>query len=143
MPETFEFSSDIARIDRPRVHAWLSGYAYWARGRSREVQEAAIDGSRNYGIYRRSTAEQVAYARVVTDGVTFAWLCDVYVDKSARGLGIGTGLVEYVCEDLENMNLTRVLLCTVDAHWLYRKFGFEPIIAPELWMIKDSGLSHA
>ncbi len=52
-----------------------------------------MDASRNFGIYRTDSREQVAYARVITDGATFAYLCDVYVDRSVRGGGVGTAAV--------------------------------------------------
>ena len=133
LPEGFEFSSETSRIDRAQVHAWLSQEAYWALGRTRETQDAAIDGSRNYGVYS-STGVQVAYARVVTDGVTFAWLCDVFVDRGVRGRGVGVALVGAVCADLGGFNVTRIALSTGDAHDLYRRFGFEPLPSPERWM---------
>ena len=72
MPRDLDFSTDPARLDRERVHRWLSEHAYWALGRPRETQDAAIDGSMNFGVYDRGSGEQLAYARVVTDGVTFA-----------------------------------------------------------------------
>lgn len=133
LPDGFEISSETSRIDRAQVHAWLSREAYWALGRTRETQDAAIDGSRNYGVYA-DTGVQVAYARVVTDGVTFAWLCDVFVDASMRGQGIGVALVDAVCADLGGLNLKRIALSTGDAHDLYRRFGFEPLPHPERWM---------
>lgn len=52
----YTFSADSTRIDRTRVHRWLSEQAYWAIGRARDVQEAAIDGSRNYGVCGTRTA---------------------------------------------------------------------------------------
>ena len=58
-PQGFEFSSDDDRMDRARIHTWLSTEAYWALGRSRSQQDAAIDGSRNFGVFRTS-GEQVA-----------------------------------------------------------------------------------
>ncbi|MFE0739524.1 GNAT family N-acetyltransferase, partial [Streptomyces sp. NPDC058855] len=89
LPEGYELSVDPDRIDVGRVHQWLSTDAYWAIGRPREKQESAIAGSLNFGVYEAGSGEQVAYARVVTDRSTFAWLCDVYVDRSARGKGLG------------------------------------------------------
>ncbi len=71
---------------------------------------------------------------MVTDSATFAWLCDVFVDASVRGLGIGSALVAGVCADLEPLKLRRVLLATGDAHGVYAKFGFEPLPNPERWM---------
>jgi GNAT superfamily N-acetyltransferase len=132
----FEFSSDPARLDVDLVHRWLSEHAYWALGRSRQVQDAAIAGSRNYGLYDATTARQVGYARVVTDGATFAWVCDVFVDPEQRGRGLGVQLVEGVFADLEPLGIKRVLLKTNDAHGLYERFGFDVLGDPELWMIR-------
>ncbi|WP_200921668.1 GNAT family N-acetyltransferase [Agromyces sp. Leaf222] len=136
MQPGFRFSADPDDLDRERVHRWLSTDAYWALGRPRERQEAAIDGSRNYGVFDEASGAQVAYARVVTDGATFAWLCDVYVDPSARGNGVGVGLIEGVVADLEPLGLRRMMLATADAHGLYAKFGFEPIAEPARWMVR-------
>lgn len=136
MPSSYTFSNDTARIDRDRVHSWLSEQSYWANGRAREVQDAAIDGSRNYGVWD-SSGMQVAYARVVTDAVTFAWLCDVFVDEEARGNGIGKMLVEGVISDLQPLGLTRMLLATADAHGLYAQYGFAPSEDPTRYMIKQ------
>ena len=69
----------------------------------------------------------MAYARVVTDLVTFAWLCDVFVDSGVRGRGVGVALMNNVCLLLEDLNLKRVVLATGDAHGLYEKFGFESL----------------
>ena len=130
------FSADSSRIDRDRVHRWLSEQAYWAMGRPREVQEAAIDASRNYGVWN-ADGEQVAYARVVTDGVTFAWLCDVFVAQDARGGGVGKLLVEGVIADLEPLPVRRIMLATADAHGLYAQYGFAPSDDPNRYMIKN------
>lgn len=129
------FSADSSRIDRDRVHRWLSEQAYWAMGRPREVQEAAIDASRNYGVWN-ADGEQVAYARVVTDGVTFAWLCDVFVAQEARGSGVGKMLVEGVIADLDPLPVRRIMLATADAHGLYVQYGFAPSDDPNRYMIK-------
>ena len=87
LAEGYEISTDADRIDAERVHRWLSTDAYWAIGRPREKQDAAIAGSLNFGVYETVSGQQVAYARVITDRATFAWLCDVYVDPSVRDLG--------------------------------------------------------
>lgn len=136
MVSGFTFSTDSSRIDRAQVHAWLSEQAYWAKGRAREVQDAAIDGSRNYSVWSAEGA-QVAYARVVTDSATFAWLCDVFVDESARGHGVGKMLVEGVIADLQPLPVTRILLATADAHGLYAQYGFAPSEDPNRYMIKQ------
>jgi GNAT superfamily N-acetyltransferase len=134
LAEGYEISTDPARIDVERVHRWLSTDAYWALGRSRDKQERAIARSLNFGVYEVVSGHQVAFARVVTDLASFAWLCDVYVDREARGKGIGTALVGAVREHLRPYDLKRVLLATHDAHGVYEKLGFRPLERPDQWM---------
>lgn len=136
MTTSYVFANDTARIDRARVHAWLSEESYWAAGRARTVQDAAIDASRNYGVWDEATGEQLAYARVVTDGITFAWLCDVFVSSQARGNGIGKMLVQGIIADLEPLGLKRMLLATADAQGLYAQYGFAPSEDPNRYMIR-------
>ncbi|MGW0612475.1 GNAT family N-acetyltransferase [Streptomyces sp. NPDC002788] len=134
LPEGYEISTDPGRIDRERVHHWLSTDAYWALGRPRETQDRAIEGSLNFGVYQTASREQVAYARVITDRATFGWLCDVYVDPSVRGKGVGGALVAAVRDELREYGVRRVLLATHDAHGVYAQHGFAALERPEDWM---------
>ncbi|MHC3471994.1 GNAT family N-acetyltransferase [Streptomyces sp. 7R007] len=134
LPEGYEISTDPDRLDADRVHRWLSGDAYWALGRPREKHDRAVAGSLNFGVYDTASGEQVAYARIVTDRATFAWLCDVYVDPSVRGKGVGTAMVAAVREHLRPYGLRRILLATADAHGVYARLGFAPLAQPDLWM---------
>ncbi|MEH1123738.1 GNAT family N-acetyltransferase [Micromonospora sp. CPCC 206061] len=133
----YELSTDPARLDVDRVHRWLSTDAYWALDRPRDVVERAVAGSLVFGVYRAGDGEQVAFARTVTDEATFAWLCDVYVDRSARGNGLGTWLVSCVRDHLAAAGVRRILLATLDAHGVYEKLGFTPIVEPGRWMELD------
>lgn len=133
---TYVFSADPERVDRALVHRWLSEEAYWAKGRPREKHDAAMAASRNYGVYDSDTGRQVAYARVVTDGVFFAWLCDVFVDADLRGRGIGARLIDGVMAELDGLRIRRVLLATADAQGVYRPFGFDELSGPLAWMIR-------
>ncbi|MGD3112848.1 GNAT family N-acetyltransferase [Streptomyces sp. YGL11-2] len=130
----YELSMDPDRLDVALVHRWLSTEAFWALGRSRETVEQSIRGSVNFGIYDTAGC-QVAYARVVTDRATFAWLCDVYVAPAHRGKGLGTRLAGAVRDHLAPYKLKRVLLATRDAHEVYVKVGFVPVPDPENLMI--------
>jgi GNAT superfamily N-acetyltransferase len=120
------------------VHHWLSTDAYWALGRPRAVVEKAAAGSLNYGLFRPGDSRQVAYARAVTDRATFAWICDVYVDRAARGTGLGRWLVGTVRDDLRVRGVRRLLLATADAHGLYATVGFAPLAEPDRWMELDA-----
>ncbi|MGW6544814.1 GNAT family N-acetyltransferase [Streptomyces massasporeus] len=134
LPEGYEISTDPDRVDRARVHHWLSTDAYWALGRSREKQDRAIEGSLNFGVHETVSGKQVAYARVITDRATFAWLCDVYVDPSVRGKGVGSALVAAVRDEMRSCGVRRVLLATHDAHEVYARHGFAALERPEHWM---------
>ncbi|MGW3799142.1 GNAT family N-acetyltransferase [Streptomyces clavifer] len=137
--QRYEISHDPSRLDHARIHHWLSTDAYWALGRTREHQDRAIAGSLNFGAYDPESGEQLAYARVVTDHATFAWICDVYVDRSARGLGIGIRLVTTVRDLLAPTGVRRLLLATDDAHGVYAKAGFRPLEIPAKWMCLQLG----
>jgi GNAT superfamily N-acetyltransferase len=135
-PEGYVFSSDPALVDADLVYSWLSTDAYWALGRPREKVDRSFAGSLVFGVYRAEGdgGGQVGFARAVTDGATFAWLCDVYVDRSVRGRGLGTWMVEQVRAELEGVGVGRILLATLDAHEVYAKIGFAPLAEPGRWM---------
>ncbi len=97
---------------------------------------AALAGSEPFGIYDRGGGEQVAVARVVTDGAVFAYLCDVYVDPGHRGRGLGGWLVERLRDHYAARGLTRFLLVTRDAHAVYARHGFTEV-DPGRWMECD------
>ncbi|MFJ7329430.1 GNAT family N-acetyltransferase [Streptomyces cyaneofuscatus] len=133
----YEIDTDPDRLDVGVVHHWLSTDAFWALGRSRDTVERSIQGSLNFGVYA-ADGTQAAYARVVTDRATFAWLCDVYVAPAHRGLGLGVQLATAVRDHLAPYELKRTMLATLDAHELYAKVGFTPVPDPELLMILSS-----
>ncbi|MFJ8077831.1 GNAT family N-acetyltransferase [Streptomyces sp. NPDC096176] len=131
----YTISTDPGRLDADRVHHWLSTDAYWAIGRSRETHDRAVAASLNFGAYETSTGEMTGYARVVTDHAVFAYLCDVYIDRPARGHGLGTALVTAVRDHLAPLGVRRVLLTTDDAHGVYEKIGFTSLANPEDWLV--------
>src|SRR5262249_52555756 len=110
-------STDPARLDLALVHRWLAEESYWARDIPFDVFRRAAASSLNFGMY--DDGAQVAYARVVTDHATFAWLADVFVPASYRGRGLGVWLVECVTTCPELRDLRNLVLATADAHDLY------------------------
>ena len=118
----YELDDDPARIDVDAVHDYLANESYWAEGRPRETVERLVrEASRVVGVYH--DGRQVGFARAFSDGVTLAYLADVYVLPEHRGRGLG---VELVRELVENGPLAGVkwVLHTRDAHDLYDRFGF-------------------
>src|SRR4029077_14322489 len=121
----YELDDERTRIDRDAVHAYLGGVSYWAKGRTRETQDALIDASGHVvGLYENG--RQVGFARAVDCvGAGFVYLADVYVLDEHRGRGLGVDLVR---ESVENGPYAdrRWMLHTLDAHTLYGKVGFAP-----------------
>jgi GNAT superfamily N-acetyltransferase len=85
-----------------------------------------------FGVYHGD--EQVGFARVITDGATFAYLADVFIAEDHRGKGLSAWLMECILSHPDLQGLRRFLLATRDAHGLYRKFGFTPLASLEPWM---------
>jgi GNAT superfamily N-acetyltransferase len=123
----FELDDDWQRVDLGFVHAFLSNESYWARGRSLELVERSLQRSdRVVGCYR--AGRQVGFARVVSDGVSFAYLADVFVISEFRGQGLGLEIVREAVDRGPHTDLLW-LLGTEDAHELYAKLGFGPTTA--------------
>ena len=118
----YELDDDPGRIDREAVHAYLT-LSYWAEGRTREIQDALIDGAaRVVGLYHDGA--QIGFSRTLSDTHTQSYLADVYVLEEHRGRALGVELVRFsVDEGL--LADTKWLLHTRDAHDLYRKLGFD------------------
>jgi hypothetical protein len=123
--EPLLLSSDRARIDMHLVHAFLSQESYWAAGVSEQALRASCARSLCFGVY--AGKQQLAFARVVSDFVRFAYLADVFVVQPVRGLGLGKALVDAILRVPELRAIDRWLLGTRDAHDLYARFGFTPM----------------
>jgi GNAT superfamily N-acetyltransferase len=119
--DSYELDDDPARIDREAVHAYLTG-SYWAEGRPRELQDALIDSAaRVVGLYKDGA--QIGFSRAISDGHVQSYLADVYVLEEYRGRGLGVELVRFSVDE-GPLAGTKWYLHTLDAHELYRKFGF-------------------
>jgi GNAT superfamily N-acetyltransferase len=130
-PDTYEVSTDRARLDIDAIHGYLAR-SYWSPGIPHEVVARAIDHSICFGVYHG--ADQVGFARVITDEATFAYLADVYVLEAHRGQGLSKRLMEAVMAHPSLQRIRRFMLVTLDAHGLYRQFGFVDPPRPEMLM---------
>ena len=124
----YKISDDKSLISLDKVCELLSK-SYWAAQRPKEKNELAIKNSVCYGVYYK--AEQIGYARLVTDFCTVYWLCDVIIDETFRGKGLGKKLIECIVESDEFKDKCGIL-GTKDAHGLYEKYGFKKY--PERFM---------
>ena len=131
--DNFLVSTDPARLDIDAIHAYLTR-AYWATGRTREVVEESVKNSLNFGLYDGD--KQIGLARVVTDYVLYAYLCDVYVLEEYRGRELAKWMLGCMMSYPGMSELRLFTLRTRDAHGLYRQFGFTEVAAPERYMDK-------
>ena len=126
------FSTDRARLDIGLIHDFLSRESYWVPGIRRDLVELGIANSLCFGVYE--DARQLGFARVVTDGAGFAYLCDVFVVDAARGRALGKRLMAFVMEHPQLQCVRRFMLATRDAHGLYARHGFAPLANPDVFM---------
>jgi GNAT superfamily N-acetyltransferase len=117
-----------ARLDVARIHGWLAS-SYWSPGIARDLVERAIAGSHCLGAYRED--EQIGFARAITDHATFAWVADVWIDEGQRGQGLGRRMVSWFAEHPRFAGIRRMALTTRDAHGVYEKIGFTPLVRPQ------------
>lgn len=128
----FTITTERAHLDRDVIWRYLHDDSYWAKGIPRDVFERSIDASLVFGLFDGepgAAATQIGFSRVVTDGATFAWLCDVFVLPAYRGRGLATWLIETVVAHPDLQVQRAFVLATRDAHGLYAKFGWEPVEA--------------
>jgi GNAT superfamily N-acetyltransferase len=124
LPGGYELDDSAARIDVAEVHRFLSTQTYWAKGRPYEIQERLVqEANRVVGLYHEK--RQIGFSRTVSDGLAIAYLADVYVLPEYRGRGFGAMIIRFSVEEGPFSRL-RWCLHTVDAHSLYKKFGFAP-----------------
>jgi GNAT superfamily N-acetyltransferase len=114
------------------IYNYLANESYWAKGMPAQKLKTAIDNSLCFGIYKGNA--QAGFARVVTDYATFAYICDVFVLKDHRGIGLSKWLIQTILAYPSLQGLRRWSLATLDAHGLYSQFGFTEINNPQNWM---------
>lgn len=124
-------SDDINKMQLDVIHGYITR-SYWAEGISKELVKTSMESSLCFGAF--IDEKQVAFARVITDKATFAYLADVFVLEEYRGYGISKKLMSFILDKSELQKVRRFMLCTADAHGLYKQFGFTEIKSPENMM---------
>ncbi len=131
------FSTDKSKLDIELIYNFLTK-SYWAKGRTREVVKKSMQNSICFGIYIND--KQVGFARVLSDNV-FAYVTDLFVIEEHRGKGYSKVLMEKILLYEELTEIELWVLATKDAQDLYKKFGFEKISNPEMYMTKAKNSS--
>ena len=134
----FTTSYEHADLNLEKVIEWLSKDSYWAFGREPETIKNTFKNSVPISALSED-GEFVGVGRLVTDGYTFGWLCDVFVDSNYRGLGVGHAITKAAISFFEQVPSFRLILKTKDAHKVYKDCGFEDLVSPESWLAIERG----
>src|SRR4029077_15794405 len=97
-----------------------------------EVVARSLENSLCFGVY--GGGEKEGFSRAISEYAHYAYIGDVFVLESYRGHGLGKWLMECIMGHPRLQGLRRWGLATMDAHGLYRKFGFTPLKTPERFM---------
>ena len=130
--DPIEITTDLARIDLDRVHAWIARKRHWAGSMPRGVFERAVRGSLCFAALERGAT--IGFCRAISDRATFAYLSDMFVDPARRGRGVGKAIMAVIMGHPELKALRLWLLVTADAQGLYARHGFCALGAPERYM---------
>ncbi|MCC8472559.1 GNAT family N-acetyltransferase [Xanthomonas arboricola] len=125
-------STDHSELDVALVHRYLAQHSSWARDIPLAVVQRSIANSLCFGGFLQGG--QVAFARVVSDYATVAYLGDVFVLPEHQGKSYGKAIMDAVMAHPDLQGLRRFSLATSDAHGLYARYGFTPPLAPQSLM---------
>jgi len=128
----YRISSETDDMDVTVIHGYIAR-SYWAKNIPLITMEKAIKNSLCFGVFTDS-GDQIAFARMVTDSATFAYLSDVFVLDAHRGKGISKMIMKNIIEHPNLQGIRRMALATSDAHGLYKQFGFKALNSPESFM---------
>ncbi|HTT59678.1 MAG TPA: GNAT family N-acetyltransferase [Acidimicrobiales bacterium] len=121
---SYEVDAESGRVDVEAVWQFMSHEAYWNRWRTREdILNQIANAWRLVGAYVVGSGQMVGFARASSDGVSDAYLADMYVEPAHRGRGLSRRILECMIDDGPGRDF-RWMLVTSDAHGLYAKFGF-------------------
>ncbi|NGN99396.1 GNAT family N-acetyltransferase [Grimontia sp. S25] len=130
--ERFRVSNQLEHMNIDLIHQVISE-SYWAKDIPKATLEKALAHSLCFGVFDENDT-QVAFARMITDRATFAYLGDVFVVGERQGEGIARVLMDSIVAHPDLQGLRRTMLATRDAHGLYEKYGFTPIANPDSLM---------
>ena len=127
-----QISTDKSQLDIALIHQFLSVQSAWAKGISLETVQRSITNSLCFGGFLEN--RQIAFARVVTDKATFAYLMDVFVLPAYRGRGHAKTLMRAIQEHPDLQDIRRFILVSSTARGLYEQFGFKSPAKPETFL---------
>ncbi|GAB1197729.1 hypothetical protein APSETT444_007032 [Aspergillus pseudonomiae] len=122
--DSFLVSTDKNLLSVPAINtAFDKDFMYWTKSYPEDILKQIIESSFCFGVYKttpkntgqngecngistdgptdaQQNVEQIGFARLITDNVTFAYLTDLYILPECQGHGLGGWLIDCVDEVL-------------------------------------------
>ncbi|KAE8324066.1 hypothetical protein BDV39DRAFT_181243 [Aspergillus sergii] len=122
--DAFIVSTDKTLLSVSAINnAFDNDFMYWTKSYPENILKQIIEGSFCFGVYKakqnitgqngesngisgdsptdsKQNVDQIGFARLITDNVTFAYLTDLYILPEYQGHGLGGWLIDCVDEVL-------------------------------------------
>lgn len=113
-------------MNERRIVSWILD-AYWGQWMTETQVKESLKNSMLFGAFIAPNADQIGFARVVSDHHTFAAVTDVYVAAEWRGQGVGRKLMQAVVAHPSVRRSICILRTRDENAAFYAKFGFTPV----------------
>jgi GNAT superfamily N-acetyltransferase len=139
---SFVISTDPMALNIEAVFEFLADAKWWPN-LTRESLKLALDHSLCFSL--REEDRQIGFARLITDFVTYAYLCDVYIVEERRGRGLGSWLIDSILEHPDLKSLKRIALITHNSQSFYLRhhFSFLPDCSCYMELVRPGSPSSA
>lgn len=131
--DDFHITTDKSQFDIDAIYQYLTR-STWSKGIDKQTVKESIESSLCFGLFYKE--KQIGFTRVITDGCTFGYLCDVYVLEQWQKKKLGSWLIECCHEHATMQRLRRIVLVTSTVPWLYKKHQYTPVNQKDfVWQI--------
>lgn len=129
----FILSTDPCSLNIEAILGFLAETKWWAVLTEQSLKRALLN-SLCFSLLEGDC--QIGFARVISDYVTYAYLCDVFIVESRRRQGLGSWMIQCVLEHPDLQHLKRVALITHDAQAFYLRLDFHFASQSDCYMEK-------
>ncbi len=130
--DEYIITTDKQKMDIIAIHDFLSKHSGWSKNIPFEKVKISVENSLNFGVFHKT--RQIGFARVISDYATIAYLGDIYILEEFRKKGLSKQLMNAIISHAQLQGLRRWILLTSTADWLYKKYGFNKIPNPDVYM---------
>ena len=120
----YYISTDNSLLDKIKICSLLRD-CFWCKNIPLEYVDRFVKYSLCFAVYQKNNNNLVGFGRVISDYTTYAYICDIVIDKLHRRNGLGNSLVKEIISHPELQGLkTWSLRATDESRNIYEKNGF-------------------